>query len=144
MIEGPGCECQPVCPPGAIVLCTTQMSEEPLVFSFTSSVFTSISGSTDACTISMVLIPCPIVAHATLHAMRTQPTNTPADVSFTFFVLMVSLLWSALQWRDIAAGAQSERWERCWAGECPSLPLGLAGRFFGCRQSSVISRQLPR
>src|SRR5262245_44025940 len=130
MIDGPGCECQPVCPPGEIVLTTTQMSEEPLVFSFTSSVFTSISGSIDACTISMVLIPCPNVAQATLHAMRALPTNTPADVSFTFFVLMVSLLWSALQWRDIAVGAQTERRERCRAGECPSLPLGLAGRFF--------------
>src|SRR5262245_57911072 len=93
MIEGPGCECQPVCPPGEIVLTTTQMSEEPLVFSFTSSVFTSISGSTDACTISMVLIPCPIVAQATLHAMRAQPTRTPADSRFNFILLMVVFLF---------------------------------------------------
>src|SRR5262245_1901657 len=92
MIEGPGCECQPVCPPGAIVLTTTQMSEEPLVFSFTSSVFTSISGSIDACTISVVLIPCPIVAQATLHAMRALPTRTPADSKFNLIFLMVAFL----------------------------------------------------
>ena len=62
------------------------------------------------------------VAQASLQAMRAQPTKTPADISFNFFVLMVSLLWSALQWRDIATGRKPSRREQCRAGE------GLAWR----------------
>jgi hypothetical protein len=75
----------------------------------------------------------PGVAHAIPMAMlpNTHVAATPASIILTDFgflarlingpsvsiINMVSLQWSALEWRDIAAGAQTERRERCRACE---------------------------
>jgi hypothetical protein len=75
----------------------------------------------------------PGVAQAIPMAMlpKTHVAKTPARTRLTDFgflarltnvpsvsiVIMVSLQRSALEWRDIATGAQTERRERCLAGE---------------------------
>jgi hypothetical protein len=94
---------------------------------------------------TVVVAPEPGVAHANLKAIppKAQATMAPASTTLqglvcgaplanspsVFFVNMDSLLWSALQWRDIAVGAQTKR--RGDAGPVRNLLDGsdLTGRF---------------
>ena len=78
----------------------------------------------------VVLMPEPGVAQAmpAAAAPNAHPAMIPTATSF-FFINMVSLLWFAIEWTDIAPGAQTDRWGN--AGPVRNLRdgLGLTGRF---------------
>src|SRR5262245_11630438 len=90
MMEGPGCVCQPVCPPGLITFCTTYTSESPLVANSTLLmslwVLTLMSPSEDGPAMMVVEMSRPGVAHANCTATpaNTQAMETTANVSFDF------------------------------------------------------------
>src|SRR3954463_10959792 len=99
MMDGPGCVCQPVCPPGLITFCTTYTSESPLVANSTLLmslwVLTLTSASEVGPPMMVVEILLPGVARADRRAIAVNPQarRTTANDSLDFLYRMVLFLF---------------------------------------------------